>query len=93
MLNTVKKLKIKAVKGGAKITFQKVKGAKKYLIYRSTSKKKGFKLVASTTKAVYKDKKLSAKKTYYYKVKVLSQNSLGADKYSSFSKVKSVKTK
>ncbi len=85
--------KTKAGKQSATITVKKVKGAKKYLIYRSTSKKKGFKLVGSSSKSSYKDKKLTSNKTYYYKVKVLFTNNLGADKYSSFSKVKSVKAK
>lgn len=85
--------KAKAGKKSVTLSIKKVKGAKKYLIYRSTSKKKGYKLVGSTTKTSYKDKKLKSKKTYYYKIKVISSNSLGADTESSFSGVKSAKAK
>lgn len=91
---TVPKIsKAKAGKKSVTLTIKKVSGAKKYLIYRSTSKKKGYTLVGSTTKASYKDTKLKSKKTYYYKVKAVSINALGADAESAFSAVKSAKAK
>lgn len=85
--------KVTAGKKKATITINKVKGAKKYLIYRSTSKSKGYKQIAATTKLSYTDKKLTSKKTYYYKVKAVSKNGVGEDITSSFSKPKSVKVK
>ncbi len=86
-------IKAKAAKKSVTITYKKVAGAKKYLIYRSNTKKGPYELVTATTKTKYKDSKLTSKKKYYYKVMAVAQNSLGADKCSSFSKVKSVKVK
>ena len=85
--------KVKAGSKSATITIKKVTGAKEYMIYRSDSKKGAFKLVGRTTKLTFKDTKLTSKKTYRYKVKAVSQNGLGADKYTGYSKVKSVKVK
>lgn len=85
--------KAKAGKKSVTLSIKKVKGVKKYLIYRSTSKKKGYQLVGSTTKTSYKDTKLKSKKTYYYKIKAVSSNGLGVDTESSFSSVKSAKAK
>lgn len=85
--------KVTAGKKRATVSINKVAGAKKYLIYRSTSKTKGYKLVATTTKTTYTDKKLASKKTYYYKVKAVSKNGVGEDVNSSLSKAKSVRTK
>lgn len=85
--------KVKAGKKSATVSYKKVKGASKYLIYRSEKKKGTYELVGTSTKTSYKDSGLTAKKTYYYKVKAVAENSLGADKYSSLSKVKSVKVK
>ena len=57
-------IKVKAGSKKATISYKKVKNAKKYLIYRSDSKKGAFKLVGTTTKTKYTDKKLTSKKTY-----------------------------
>ncbi|NBH13129.1 hypothetical protein D3Z36_02730 [Lachnospiraceae bacterium] len=84
---------VKAAKKSVTVTYKKVAGAKKYLIYRSNSKKGPYELVTVTTKTKYKDSKLTSKKKYYYKVMAVAQNNLGADKCSSFSKVKSAKAK
>ena len=86
-------IKVKAGRKSATVSYKKVKGAKKYLIFRSTKKKGTYELAGVSTKISFKDTGLAAKKTYYYKVKAVAPNSLGADKYSSFSKVKSVKVK
>lgn len=85
--------KVKAGKKSATVSYKKVKGAKQYLIYRSDKKKGTYALVGASTKTSFKDTGLTAKKTYYYKVKAVVSNSLGADKYSAFSKVKSAKAK
>ena len=86
-------IKTKAAKKSVTVSYKKVAGAKKYLIYRSNSQKGSYELVAVTTKTKYKDSKLTSKKKYYYKVMAVAQNSVGADKCSSFSKVKSAKAK
>ncbi|RKI42735.1 hypothetical protein D7V86_18790 [bacterium D16-51] len=73
----------------AKISWKKAAGAVGYEVYRSTSKNKGFKKAASVdaSKTSYKDTKLKAGKTYYYKVRAVSSGKKG-----SFSSVKAVKT-
>lgn len=52
----------------AKISFDKVDGAKGYEIYRSTKISSGYQSVGYTTKTSYTDKTVKAGKTYYYKV-------------------------
>lgn len=86
---TVSKFKVKAVKGGAKITFKKVKGAKNYIVLRATKKNGPYKKI-KTLKAKqtsYTDKK--AKKGFnYYKVVVKKGKA-----YSPATKTKKVKVK
>lgn len=63
----VKKLKVKAVKKNVKISFQKVKGAKKYIICRASKKSGPYKKIA-TLKAKqnsYTDKKAKKGKNFY----------------------------
>lgn len=68
-----------------KVTFSKIKGAKQYIIYRSTNAKKGYKKIGTTKKNSFVDKKVKNAKTYYYKVKVkgktTSYNSVLSKKY------------
>ena len=71
---------------GLKISWEKVSGAKKYYIYRSTNKGGSYEKIAETTKASYTDKKIDQNKTYYYKVKAAN----GKDT-SNYSSVKSSK--
>ena len=87
---------IKSVKAGAKKTAvikikKKVSGASEYKIYRSTKKKGKYLCVGTTRKLTFKDKGLTAGKTYYYKVKAVAKNASNADVDSAFSKVKSVR--
>ena len=87
---------IKSVKAGAKKTAvikikKKVSGASEYKIYRSTKKKGKYLCVGTTKKLTFKDKGLTAGKTYYYKVKAVAKNASNADVDSAFSKVKSVR--
>lgn len=84
----VSKVKIKAGKKKAMLTITKAKGAKKYEIYRSTKKKRGFKKVATVVKTKYTNKKLKSKKTYYYKVRAIDGKYKG-----DFSKLYKVKVK
>ena len=58
-----------STKNSAKQSWTKVSGAKGYELYRATSKNGTYKKVATTSKTSYQDKKLSSKKTYYYKVR------------------------
>lgn len=51
-----------------KITWEKVAGAQKYEVYRSTSKNSGYAKIGTTKKTAYTDKKLETNKKYYYKV-------------------------
>lgn len=51
-----------------KLSWKKVKGAKKYIIYRSNKKSKGYKAIKTLTKTSYTNKKLTCGKKYYYKV-------------------------
>lgn len=52
-----------------KVTWKKITGAKKYVIYRSDKIKGTYKKLGVTTKNTYTDKKkLTSKKKYYYKV-------------------------
>jgi len=88
-------VKVKAGTKKATITWKKVSGASGYEIYRSTKKSKGFKKVktvakGSTVKLV--NKKLKAKKTYYYKIRAYRTVS-GKKVYGAYSSVKSVKIK
>lgn len=70
----------------ATLKIKNAKGAKKYEIYRSTKKKKGFKKIATVSKRKYTNKKLKSKKTYYYKVRGINGKYKG--KYSKVRKVK-----
>ncbi|WP_294468528.1 leucine-rich repeat protein [uncultured Anaerofustis sp.] len=84
----VSKLKLTSGKKKATISISKTSGAKKYDIYRSTKKNKGFKKIKTTSSRKYVNKKLKSRKTYYYKVKAINGKYKG-----SFSKVYKVKVK
>lgn len=68
-----------------KVSWTKVTGAKKYTVYRSTSKTSGFKAVKTTTSLSFSSTGLTCGKTYYFKVKAIN-----GTKYST-SYVKSIK--
>jgi len=76
-----------------KATWKRVKGVDGYEIYRASEKKGPYKLVKTIkgeSKITYTDKKLSKKKTFYYKVRAYKQ--VGNEKfYGDFSKVVSGK--
>lgn len=80
------KLKVSSA-AAASVTLQwdKQKGVKKYRIYRSTKKTKGYKKIATVKKTKYTNKKLKEKKTYHYKVKPVKS---GAKYSNTVSKVK-----
>lgn len=92
------KVKISSVKGGAKketIKWKKVNDATGYYVYRSTSKNGKYKKIA-TIKNVktlsYVDKKVGAKKAYYYKVAAY-KTANGVTATGTASAVKGAKTK
>ena len=70
----------------AKVKWSKVSGAKKYTIYRATSKKGKYKKVGTSQSTSFKNKNLTRGKTYYYKVVANGVNS--NSKKSSYAKVK-----
>lgn len=77
-------------KATASLSWKKADGAKKYQIYRATSKKGKYSKIATTKKLTYKDTSLSKNKTYYYKVRAYYVKD-GKNVYGSYSSVKSVK--
>jgi len=70
----------------AKVTWSKVKGAKKYTIYRATSKKGKYKKVGTSKTTSFVNKNLSRGNTYFYKV--VANSSKSNSKKSSYAKVK-----
>ncbi|RGD74190.1 fibronectin type III domain-containing protein [Anaerofustis stercorihominis] len=65
------KVKAKAGKRKVTLSFKKATGGKKYEIYRSTKKTKGYKKVKTTTSNKFTNKKLKKGKRYYYKVRTV----------------------
>lgn len=66
-------------KGIVTVSYNKVKGAKTYQIYRAEKKNGKYTLIGTTKKTTFADKKAKKKKTYYYKVVVNGKNALLAD--------------
>ncbi len=91
------KIKVKAKKKSAIISWKKVTGASGYIVYRSTNNKtfKVVKTVKGNKKLSYKNTKLKSKKKYYYKVVAYKDLKTGKTKRikGSASKVVSVKAK
>ena len=87
-------LKLTAGKKSVVVTWNATKEVK-YQIYRSTKKSSGFNKVATISKSgtnSMKDVKVASKKTYYYKIRAYKVVN-GKTIYSSYSSVKSVKSK
>lgn len=82
--------KVAAKKGKITVTIQKTVGAKEYLVYRSTKKNSGFRLVGSTNKLSYVDKTVKKNTKYYYKIVVKGTNGLKADYTSRASKASKI---
>lgn len=74
-----------------KLSWKKVKGADKYVVYRATSKNGTYKKMFTTKKLKLTNLSLKSGKTYYYKVKAIKTNKTAAN--SAFSIVKKVKCK
>lgn len=60
-----------------KISWQKASGAKKYKVWRSTSKNGTYKLLTTTTKLSFTDKSAEANTRYYYKVNAINGSAEG----------------
>ena len=93
---TLSKPKATTTAGSKKITIKwsKISGTSGYEIYRATSKTGEYKLIKTvkSNTTSYKNIKLKAKKTYYYKVRAYRTVN-GKKVYSSKSAITSVKTK
>ena len=61
--------------GKLKMKWSKVSGAKKYEIYRATSKNGTYKKIKTTTGTSFTDSTGSVGKTYYYKLKAIASSS------------------
>ena len=99
-VNGIDTMSVKAKKGKVTVTFNAVKGATKYTVYRTTKKNGKFEKVG-TVKVTKKNKnkanlsytgKAAKKKTYYYKVVAEGTNGLKAD-LNAESPVKKIKVK
>lgn len=79
--------------GQATVSWDLVEGAKKYYVYRSSQKKGPYELVGKTVKTSFVNKKLTAGRKYYYKVRAYRPNAVGADLYSAASAAQGVTVK
>lgn len=84
---TIKKVKT-VNESTIKVTWKKTKNAKKYQVYRSTSKNGSYKLVKTTKATSFKNTGLFAGTKYYYKIRAINGKKKGA-----FSKKKYATTK
>lgn len=69
------------------ISWGEVDGATRYVVYRSTSKSKGYKAIDETEALSYEDLTAKKGKTYYYKIVAVGDGFESAQ--SSYAKVKS----
>ena len=69
------------------ISWGEVEGATKYVVYRSTSKSKGYKAIGESETLTYEDLTAKKGKTYYYKVVAVGEGFQSAQ--SSYVKIKS----
>ncbi|MCC3863411.1 S8 family serine peptidase [Terrisporobacter petrolearius] len=81
---------LKSSKSNVNMSWKKVNRATKYKIYRATSKNGKYHYIGYSNKTTYTDKKLTKKKTYYYKVKAVRTNNK-KDYYSDYSTIKSIR--
>lgn len=79
------RLKASANYNSVKLSWNKVKEAKGYQVYRATKKNGKYKKVKTTTARSWRNKKLTTGKTYYYKVRAYKKTD-GKILYGKFSK-------
>ena len=65
-----------------KLTWNKISGAKSYVVYRATSKNGTYKKITTVKGISYINKSLKKGKTYYYKVRALHKNAEANSAYS-----------
>ncbi|MBQ9014736.1 MAG: C40 family peptidase [Firmicutes bacterium] len=88
----VKSLKVtKTTYNSVKLKWKKASRAKKYIVYRSTKQKSGFKKVATVKKTTYTDKNLQTKKKYWYVVRAVGKKHKKGKKSSKVSAVPTLK--
>jgi len=66
------KVSVSVTSNSVTLSWKKAKGAKKYQIYRSTSKNGKYKKIKTTKKLSYKNTGLTKGKMYFYKVRSVS---------------------
>ncbi len=66
----------KVAKKKVTLSWNKIPGVTKYVVYRATSKKGKYTKIGTTKKASYTDKKVKKGKTYYYKIEAVGKNIL-----------------
>lgn len=82
-VNAATKLKVRnTLEECAVLSYQAVKNADGYLIYRSSKKNSGYRLIATTSKTIYRDSTTRSGQTYYYKIASYCTNESGARVYS-----------
>ena len=75
------------------ISYKEAKNADGYMIYRSEKKNSGYKLLATTSKTIYRDTTTKSGETYYYKIVAYRTNESGARVYSQQTKPVKIKIK
>lgn len=92
--NTKLTVTAKVSKKKVKLTWNKIPGVTKYVVYRATSKKGKYTKIATVTKGkvTYTDKKVTKGKTYYYKIVATGKNVL-KNKFEVKSAAKKIKAK
>ncbi len=86
------KLSVKVGKRKASLSWSKAGGVKVYQVYRATKKKGKYKLVKTTTKRTWVNKRLKKKKMYYFKVRGYT-TAQGKKTYGRWSSVRSCRVR
>ena len=89
----VKKVTVKRTgqKAQVRVSWKKVKGAKGYVVYRSTKKNDGFvriKTMKGAKKTAFLDKRVKKGKSYYYRIVVKTKKGYSAPKASKAVKIR-----
>lgn len=82
---------VNTTSGKIKLSWKKVTGAEKYKVYRATTKNGTYKLLKTTTSIGLINTSVTSGKTYYYKVRAISENSAANSAYSKIVSRKALK--